>query len=149
MSKICLRRLRVIKCAMPHSPPSCSKSETTTLKLPTRSISIFSSFIHNLIKSWKNIVSKLDLRNCGVASYSHSNCKSCNSLLRERCIENSVYPIFLKQSTCTSEDTSKFNIFSESLCTELYSKIRWICCKSYINSRVYRLIQIHMLSRNR
>lgn len=104
---------------MTYSSPSCSYCETSTMELTSRSEPILCSLIDNLIKSREYIVSELYLGNSSMSDSCQSNCKSCNSLFRERSIKNSVNTILLQKPLSASKNTSKFHILPKYFCTRL------------------------------
>ena len=98
---------------MSNGSPSWSESYFTTVELPTRSVSVFSCLVDDLIKSWENIIAELNLSYSSVSWDSYTDCKTCDSLLRKRSIKNSLNTIFLLETTCASENATKFYIFAE------------------------------------
>ena len=77
MSEISFWTLTVVESSVTHCSARGTKSQTSTIKLISRSISKLSCLVYNLIKSGKNIVSKLNLRNGSLIHGSISNGKTC------------------------------------------------------------------------
>ena len=125
MSEICLGRLRMIQSSVPDCTPSCSESQTTTIELASRSESILSSLIDNLIECWENIISELYLSNGSMTYNCQTNGKTSNTLFWKGCIENPVDSILLKQTTSTTENTSKLHILPKHLGTKLPQIYVW------------------------
>jgi len=93
--KIRFRRLWMIMSSMSNSTIWWSEGKTSTVKFVSRSISIFSSFINNLIKSWENVISKLHFSNSCTTWCCCSNCKSSNTLFGKWSIEYSICSVFV------------------------------------------------------
>lgn len=66
---------------MANSSPSCTNSETSTVKLIARSVPVLGGLVDDLIEGRKNIVSKLDFSNGSMTYCGNSYCESCDALL--------------------------------------------------------------------
>ena len=113
MSKVSLRRLGMIECSMSNSPPSWPDSKRSNIILSSWSVSVFSCFIDNLIESRKDVVSKLNLSNCSVASCCQSISKSNDTLFSKRSVEDTINSVPFAKIHGASEYTTKFDILSE------------------------------------
>lgn len=127
--------LRVIHCSMPNSPTWCPNSHLSTIPSPSTPISQLGSFIDNLIKGWKNIVSKLDFRNRVFTLHCQPNGKTDDSLFRKRSVEYSILSKFFIQILSTSEDSPKFDILSKSVRLRVFKH-------ELIHSLIYCLVEI-------
>jgi hypothetical protein len=88
MSEIRFWTLTVVESSVTHCSARGTKSQTSTIKLISRSISKLSCLVYNLIKSGKNIVSKLNLRNGSLIHGSISNGKTCLEYTTELLMRN-------------------------------------------------------------
>jgi hypothetical protein len=70
-----------------------------------------------------------------MSSDGNTDGKSCNTLFRQRGIENSVNTVLLFEATCAPEDSTEFNILTENFsawirktCTwdQFREKCRWL-----------------------
>lgn len=98
MSEVCLRRLRVVKCTVADSTPSCPDCKGSAFELTTRTVSILCGLIDNLIEGWEDIVTKLYLCDSGMPGNSQPNSESDNTLLGKRSIENPIDSVALAES---------------------------------------------------
>ena len=96
------------------------------MELSSRPISIFCSLVYDLVESWENVVSELNLSDGGVPCYCQSDGESDNTLFCQRGIEDSIDTIPFTETGSTTEDSSKFHILTEHFGSE--------CNKWYVGS---------------
>lgn len=77
-------------------------------------ITKLASFVDDLIKSRKDVICKLDLNNRPHPFSGGPNCGTNDSLLCQRCVEDSICAEFSLQAACTAENSAKRDVFSEA-----------------------------------
>ena len=91
-----------------------SDGKGSTVEFVSRSISVFSCLVDDLIKSWENIICKLHFCNWSCSSCCNSDSKSCDTLLREWCVKNSISTVLLIQPHGAPEHSSKLDILAKN-----------------------------------
>mmetsp|Transcript_65882 Transcript_65882/g.176541 ORF Transcript_65882/g.176541 Transcript_65882/m.176541 type:complete len:350 (-) Transcript_65882:82-1131(-) len=138
VSKICLRRLRMIQPSVTDCTVRGTNCKSADVKLSTTSISIFGRLVDNLIEGRKYVICKLNFRNGCCSHGSHANSKSSDSLFTKGRIEHALLAKHFLQSSSCSENTSESDIFSKD-----YS-LR-VSLHSYAQSIIDSSNQIHFL----
>ena len=125
VTEVSLRRLRVVQGTVANCAPCWSECQFSAFELSSWSVSVFGGFIDNLIKSRENIITKLYFSNGSMSSDGNTDGKSCNTLFRQRGIENSVDTVLLLEATCAPEDSTEFNILTENFSTWIRKTCTW------------------------
>lgn len=96
--EVCLRGLRVVQRAVANCTPVRADRQRTTVELVARSEAIFSCFVHDLIECGEDVVTELDLSDCGDTDAGETNAECGDTLLAERSVEHTLRAVLLVQT---------------------------------------------------
>lgn len=104
----------MIMSTMAYCSVRCANSQSTDVVRSTSTVSIFCSFVCDLIKGRENIIGKLNFCNRRIAFCCCSDSESDDALLGERGVEDTVRAVAFSKTDSAAKDTTKGNVLSKN-----------------------------------
>ena len=103
----------MIMATMSYCSVRCTNSQSTHVVRTASTVPVLCSFVGDLIKGGKNIISELNFCDWGVAFCCSSDSKSDDTLFSQRGVEDTVRAVPFTKTDCTSKDATKGNILAK------------------------------------
>src|SRR5262245_11717937 len=90
-----------------------AESDPPHVELVPRAVTIFRSFVDDLIESWEDVIRELDFSDCGVPGRSEPNCEPRDPLLAQWRVEDALGGVLVEQPRGAAKDATKCDVFTE------------------------------------
>ena len=114
MGKISLWALGVVMTTMTDCSIRSPERQRTAVELATGAIPIFSSFVHDLVECWENIIRKLYFGDRCAPHGSVAYRKSGNPLFAEWRVEHPVFAKLITKPHATPKHPTESNVFAKN-----------------------------------